>query len=140
MHLSRLLWRENCDLENPPEEYVMTRLFYGFRPSTSLCSAALEYIRAYIKSKCQGPCRSNQTCQELPCLLSMLIRHIYVDDVLFSVETQQQALLLKDYCIQVFSKFGFKFKDMLLSFSDQDSPMLKDGICDLAGYSWNVAA
>ena len=139
MHLSRLLWRENCNLENPPEEYVMTRLFYGFRPSTSLCSAALEYIRAYIKSKCLGPCRSNQTCQELPCLLAMLIRHIYVDDVLFSVETEQQALLLKEYCIQVFSKFGFQFKDILLSFSDQDSPMLKDGICDLAGYSWNVA-
>ena len=105
----RVLWR-GYDKSREPDQYVLTSLTFGDRPSGSLATIALRYTADMFKEK-------------YPLVATMINKNTYVDDVLSSVPSLKEAHKLILNTEGVLSHGGFKIKHWTVS---GDSSNLSD--------------
>ena len=100
-HVHRVLWR-GLDKNRDPDQYVLTSLTFGDRPSGPLATLALRYTADMCKEK-------------HPLVASMINNNTYVDDVLYSVPSGQDAQEIIIDTEEVLSQGGFKVKHWTIS-------------------------
>ena len=139
---SQLVWREGCDLKNNLERYVMTRLTYGLRASTSICQVALLYICEFAEKSCTGTCQDGDIdCKEIQHEFSKMIRKIYVDDLVWSCSCREKSEELMVYAEDILGKFGFTAKCWI--YRTHNKIAGSEGMLDgedrttVLGYLWN---
>ena len=100
-HVHRVLWR-GLDRSREPDQYVLTSLTFGDRPSGPLATLALRYTADMYK-------------ESHPLVASMINNNTYVDDVLYSVPSVQEAQKIILDTEEVLSRGGFKVKHWTIS-------------------------
>ncbi|XP_062618012.1 uncharacterized protein LOC134279607 [Saccostrea cucullata] len=100
-HTHRFLWR-NCEIDRPPDHYVLTSVPFGDRPSGAIAIIAL-----------------NKTAEMLedvyPKAASVIKNNSYVDDILASDPTFENVLQLAKDINQVLDFGGFHIKHWIIS-------------------------
>ena len=88
--VTRFLWRSHA-LDPEPTTYRMTRVVFGVNASPFLLQATIrQHLKLFEASD--------------PELVNKLSRDIYCDDLITSVETEEEALQVKDQTMQIFSE------------------------------------
>ena len=116
--LQLMLWRKDCDRNNPLEYLVITRLQYGLRSSATLSRLGLEIICSYGENSCnicngQYSVFNESTSPECPGIshaFSNDIKFAYVDDIIFSQNTQERTNEVATYGTNLLSLFSYEFK------------------------------
>ena len=143
LHISQMVWRDNCDPSGNLARYIITRLTYGLRASTSICQAALIYICEYVEKICNGECKQGeQDCKAINHLFVKMIYKIYVDDLCFSCSSLKDIMRLVEFGEDILKKFGFRTKGWIhkaMISSPQTLNMLDEqGRAAVLGYYWNI--
>ena len=95
-HCHRFLWR-GLQTEKLPDTYVITRVNMGDRPAPAICAEAIKRTAELASN-------------DHPDVAKLLDRSIYVDDIVDSVSTINEAKQLALKTEEILSKFGFKIK------------------------------
>ena len=129
--VTRFLWRRKAT-DQDPAIYRMTRVVFGVKPSPFLLQAALrKHLQLYEESD--------------RCLVDLLQRDIYCDDLITSVDTKQEAQELADRTTQIFEDARMNMRKWTFSQSaeSQSSTQPKvlgdhaDTACKVLGISWD---
>ena len=96
-HVHRFLWR-NLEIERPPDTYVMNVLTFGDKPAPAMAQVALQ------KTAEEGE-------NEYPRAAQTIKDNSYMDDILDSVETKQEAKELTTAVDNILAKGGFQVKE-----------------------------
>ena len=122
-HVHRFLWR-NVELDRSPDVYVITAVNMGDRPSGTIATVALR------KTDMQGE-------KLYPEPAEIVINSTYVDDIIDSVETVEEASkITKDIC-HLLEPGNFHIKGWNISGQPQPSINLCDsGSIKVLGVSW----
>ena len=94
-HVHRFLWR-NLEIDRPPDTYVMKVLAFGDKPAPAMAQVAL---RKTAEGECENP-RAAQAIKD----------NSYMDDILDSVTTNEEATGLTKAIDDVLEKGGFQVK------------------------------
>ena len=140
-NISQMVWRENCDPEKKLERFIITRLTYGLRASTSICQAALIYICEFADKQCTGCKNGEKNCGKINHVFSAMVRKIYVDDIAYSCPTKEMAGELMEFAGKLLKQFGFSTKSWVYQ-SDgalPDTERMVDELqrANVLGYFWN---
>ena len=100
-HTHRFVWR-NGDLTEKPEHYALTRVAFGDRPSGAIAIIALRSTADMSKDT-------------HPKEAEIINKDSYVDDLLFSVNDEEQVIPLITGIEYVLEKGGFKIKHWITS-------------------------
>ena len=92
----RFLWR-GLDLVRPPEVYEAMRLMFGDRSSP--------YMAQYVV---QQHVKDHQ--EDFPTAVAIILLQMYMDDIMTSLETVEEALKVRDQLIELLGKAGFKIR------------------------------
>ena len=95
-HCHRFLWR-NLESDRPPDVFVIQRVNMGDRPAGAISTEAVYKTAAMFQT-------------EYPRVSDLLVHSTYVDDIIDSVSTKQDAIQLATDTSLVLSKAGFKVK------------------------------
>lgn len=95
-HCHRFLWR-NLETDKDPNVYVMTRVNMGDKPAGAISTEAVYKTASMFKDK-------------FPDVAELLLKSTYVDDIVDSVETIEDAVNLGINAEWVLSQTGFKLK------------------------------
>ena len=101
VHTHRFLWRD-MDVSRPPDIYAVTRVNMGDKPAGTISTEAL-YRTADMFQK------------DSPSAAKLLKESSYVDDLLDSVASKQDALILAYEVETLLQKGGFKVKNWMFS-------------------------
>ena len=96
-HTHRFLW-QNLDSWKPPDTYVMTVVSFGDRPAGTIASIAV------LKT-------AEMECKKYPKAYDCIANNMYVDDILDSVATVEEAHLLANSVEKVLTKGNFQIKE-----------------------------
>ena len=94
-HVHRFLWR-NLEIDSPPDTYVMKVLTFGDKPAPAMAQVAL---RKTAEGECENP-RAAQAVKD----------NSYMDDILDSVTTNEEATRLTKAIDDVLEKGSFQVK------------------------------
>ena len=118
-HCHRFLWG---DLDDPtPKTFLITRVNMGDKPAGAISTEAL-YGTA------------DKFFSDHPAAATMLKRGTYVDDIMESVETKEEAEDLTGGAEKILSKGGFKIKFWTYSGDDAKD---ENGVLEVLGIGWN---
>lgn len=117
-HTHRFLWG---NLQSPPKTYVMTRVNMGDRPAGAISTEAL-YKTADMFASVH------------PRAAIMLKAGTYVDDVIDSVESQEEAKDVTEGAGEILHKGGFNIKFWLCSGQQVEKD---EGVTQVLGLGWN---
>ena len=92
----RFLWR-GLDLSRPPEVYEAMRLMFGDRASPYL---AQYVVRQHAEDK----------RDDYPLAVAIILSQMYVDDIMTSLETDDEAIKARDQLRKLLGKAGFKIR------------------------------
>lgn len=92
----RFLWR-GLDLTRPPEVYEAMRLMFGDRASP--------YLAQYIVRQ-----HAEDHEEELPLVVAIILLQMYMDDIMTSLNTDEEAIRTRDQLIELLGKAGFKIR------------------------------
>lgn len=92
----RFLWWKDMDMTAPPSVYKMTVQLFGARSSPTCCTYALKKTA------------TDNSCHYQSSTLKTIERNIYVDDLLKSVETKEEATALVAETTSLLAKGGFR--------------------------------
>ena len=95
-HVHRFLWR-NLEVDRPPDTYVMNVLTFGDKPAPAMAQVALR------KTAEEGESDSPRAAQ-------MIKDNSYMDDILDSVQTNNEATELTAEIDGILEKGGFQVK------------------------------
>lgn len=98
-HSQRFLWRDG-DGNRKPEIYVMQAMTFG--ATCSPCSAQ------YVKNV-----NAVQYIEEFPRAVEAILDHHYMEDLLDSVETAEEAIQLSKESIYVYGRAGFEIRHFM---------------------------
>ena len=118
-HCHRFLWR-GLDSNSSCDTYVMTRVNMGDRPAGSISTEALYKTAERFGEDC-------------PRAAEMIKVGSYVDDLLDSVPSKEEAISLSEGCENMLKKGGFKIKFWVKS---GDVVEDEDGITTILGICW----
>ena len=127
----RFLWR-NMDLRESPDEYAMTAVNFGDKPSGSIAIVALQKTAEMSKEK-------------HPKAAKVLQENSYMDDILDSVDSPEDVTQLTSAIEDVLSLGGFKIKEWLYSAKPEQTqytpPMKNSTVSNrsekVLGMGWN---
>ena len=94
-HVHRFVWR-NLEVDRPPDTYVMNVLTFGDKPALAMAQVAL---RKTAEGESDSP-RAAQTIKD----------NSYMDDILDSVQTNNEATELTAEIDGILEKGGFQVK------------------------------
>ena len=92
----RFLWR-GLDLTKPPEVYEAMRLMFGDRASP--------YLAQYVVRQ-----HAEDNKDEYPLAAAIILLQMYMDDIMTSLETDDEAVKARDQLIELLGKAGFKIR------------------------------
>ena len=92
----RFLWR-GLDLTRPPEVYEAMRLMFGDRASP--------YLAQYIVRQ-----HAKDNSDDYPLAVAIILLQMYMDEIMTSLETDDEAIKARDQLIELLSKAGFKIR------------------------------
>ncbi|XP_036346044.1 uncharacterized protein LOC118755304, partial [Rhagoletis pomonella] len=98
-HAQRYLWRDG-DASKPVAEYVMTSLIFG-----AVCSPC---IAEYIKNK-----NAKEYRAQFPDAATTIINKHYVDDLVASFDTPEQAISICSDIVSINSQAGFELRNFV---------------------------
>ena len=90
----RFLWR-GLDLTRPPEVHEAVRLMFGASP----------YMAQYVLRQ-----HAKDHQEEYPTAVAIILLQMHMDDVLTSLETDDETLKVRDQLIDLLGKPGFKIR------------------------------
>ena len=129
--VTRFLWREKAT-DLAPVVYRMTRVVFGVKPSPFLLQAALRrHLQQYEESDRD--------------LVSVLQRDIYCDDLITSVDTQEEAQTLSERTVDIFEDARMNMRKWTVSQSAEASSSSQnrvlgahpDTACKVLGINWD---
>ena len=100
-HTHRFVWRD-LDTNRPPDQYVLTTVTFGDRPSGTIATLALRHTAERFGG-------------EFPVVQDMIINNTYVDDILYSTDTIENALRLIKDTENILSQGNFRVKHWIVS-------------------------
>ncbi|XP_042883833.1 uncharacterized protein LOC122260556 [Penaeus japonicus] len=100
-HVHRFLWRD-MDLTRQPDQYVLTRVTFGDRPSGAIATLALRYTAEMQK-------------EFYPSVAQVISNDTYMDDILTSVRDLESAKILTQDIEKVLLEGGFRIKHWIMS-------------------------
>ena len=92
----RFLWR-GLDLTRPPDVYEAIRLMFGDRASP--------YLARYVVRQ-----HAEDNKEVCPLAAAIILLQMYMDDVMTSLETEDEAVDARDELIELLGKAGFKIR------------------------------
>ena len=95
-HTHRFLWRD-MHSERNPDHYVLTSVPFGDKPSGAIAMTAMNETSKMNKTS-------------LPAVADTILRNAYVDDILPSVSTVEEAVNLTKDIQKVLNSGGFRIK------------------------------
>ncbi|XP_036320010.1 uncharacterized protein LOC118734393 [Rhagoletis pomonella] len=98
-HAQRYLWRDG-DASKPVAEYVMTSLIFG--------AVCLPCIAEYIKNK-----NAEEYRAQFPDAATTIINKHYVDDLVASFDTPEQAISICSDIVSINSQAGFELRNFV---------------------------
>ena len=129
--VTRFLWREKATDRNPVV-YRMTRVVFGVKPSPFLLQAAIrKHLQQYGESDRD--------------LVDKLQRDIYCDDLITSVDTQEEAQTLAERTMEIFEAAKMNMRKWTVSQSAEASSGSQtkvlgahpDTACKVLGINWD---
>ena len=139
-----IVFRTNGDISQPAKDYVCSRLFYGLTSSTALAQIGLELIAEQEEKECIMCNSSNKddstTCPGLAHQFADLVRYIFVDDIFYSCQSQQEADVLMEYITASLEKYAYSLKgwNYSLKMNKPDDPCLDaDLLMSVGGNYYN---
>ena len=97
----RFYWWPNGDLDRIPEIYRMTVHLFGAKSSPSCATFCLRQTAEKFGKYCD------------PCVAAIVLNNFYVDDCLFSIETEEVAISIVNNLRSLLLKGGFKLTKRL---------------------------
>ena len=121
-----LVFRKDGDINKPAMDYVCSRLFYGLTSSTALAQLGLELIAAEEVKECTLCSSSSKDDKEkftgLAHKFEDLVSFIFVDDIFYSCQDQEEADLLMDFITKSLQKYAYKIKGWNFSLKKNTVP------------------
>ena len=111
-HCHRFLWR-NLDDTRPPDVYIIQRVNMGDKPAGAIASEAL-YKTAHMFQS------------DYPQVADLLTQSTYVDDIIESVDSLDEAVKLATDTSKVLGEAGFRVKSWL--FSGESAPRVDPNV------------
>jgi hypothetical protein len=140
MCYNMVVFRKDGDPNKQAVDYVCSRLFYGLTSSTALAQLGLELIAEEEVKGCKlCSSKSKQEkdkCTGLPHQFKDLVSFIFVDDIFYSVDGQQEADLLMEFISNALEKYSYKIKGWNFSLkknSPQDPCLDADLLMSVGG-------
>ena len=121
-HHQLLLWRDDFDASKEPETYVINRITFGLRSS----SRQLEHCIQLLASQ----------HEENESLSFLLKKGRFVDDLLTSVDTKEEAEVLMRDADAALGEYSMKVKAWTQSNQDPDTRVSKEGTMSLGGMTY----
>ena len=120
--LQRVVWIPSMEVDEEAEDFLITTLIFGFRSVTAQTSVG---IRKLIEKHPE---------------LEPLLRHLYVDDLANSYQTQGEALKALAVATKILANYNLHFKDGgAISGLPPPVKMSKDGIhVSVPGHQWKT--
>ena len=100
-HTHRFLWRDFNTIK-PPETYVMTSVSFGDRPAGNIATVALRKTAKMRE-------------MEYPKATRTILNNTYVDDIIDSVQDQDEARKLVEDIDEIVTSGDFKIKYWTIS-------------------------
>ena len=124
-HTHRFLWRDME--ERSPDTYVMTSVSFGDKPAGAIATRALHKTAEMKKN-------------ELPEAAKVVLTDSYVDDIITSTQTVEQAKKLSVEIDQILELGGFKIKRWIIGRKVVEKNMEdKEEMCEkVLGLQWDV--
>ena len=97
----RFLWRE-LDEQRPVDTYAITTVNFGDRPSGTIAITTLKKT-------------AEMSMDIFPDASKIILRNSYKDDIPFSVDSWEKALVIRDKINKILAKGGFKTKEWVSS-------------------------
>ena len=92
----RFLWR-GIDLSRPPEVYEAMKLMFGDRASP--------YLAQYVVRQ-----HAEDNRDDYPLAVAIILSQMYMDDIMTSLETDDEAIKARDQLRELLGKAGFKIR------------------------------
>lgn len=124
-HTHRLVWRD-LDSSRSPDQYVLTTVTFGDKPSGTIATLALRYT----VEKFGG---------EFPEVQDMIINNTYVDDILYSTDSIENAFSLIHDTEKILAQGSFRVKHWIISGHYENCNVnVIDSDCEkILGLKWN---
>lgn len=124
-HTHRFLWRD-LDNNRPPDHYVLTAVTFGDRPSGTIAMLALRHtVEKFGK--------------EYPEVYDMIVNNTYVDDILYSTDSVENAFNLMQRAEHVLALGNFHMKHWIVSgqHTNHKINIMESDSEKILGLKWN---
>ncbi|XP_063603426.1 uncharacterized protein LOC134779294 [Penaeus indicus] len=124
-HTHRFLWRD-LDDNRPPDQYALTTVTFGDKPSGTIATLALRHtVEKFGK--------------EHPDVQDMIINNTYVDDILYSTDTVENAFKVIQDTEKILSQGSFRVKHWIVSghYESCKVNVIKSDQEKILGLKWN---
>ncbi|XP_068203032.1 uncharacterized protein [Palaemon carinicauda] len=124
-HTHRFIWRD-LDDSRPPDQYVLTTVTFGDRPSGTIAMVAL---RRTVE----------QFSKESPDVQDMILNNTCVDDILYSTDAIENAIKLIQDTERVLSQGSFRIKHWIVSghYEHCNIRIIESDSEKILGLKWN---
>ncbi|XP_055539757.1 uncharacterized protein LOC129726738 [Wyeomyia smithii] len=112
----RFLWKENSSDEKP-STYVMRVMTFG----ASCSPSCAQYVKNLNAENHRG---------QYPAAVNAIIKNHYVDDMLVSTETEEEAILLARQVRHVHAQAGFELRNWISNSAAVLSALQNEGACE----------
>ncbi|XP_047499242.1 uncharacterized protein LOC125046242 [Penaeus chinensis] len=124
-HTHRFVWRD-LDDKKTPDQYALTTVAFGDKPSGTIATLALRHtVEKFGK--------------EYPDVQGMIINNTYVDDILYSTDTIENAFKLIQDAEKILSQGSFRVKHWIVSghYESCKVNVIKSDHEKILGLKWN---
>lgn len=124
----RILWRAKPD--EPIKHYELTTVTFGTAAAPFLAIRCLHYIADALQDK--------------PAIVKIIKRNFYVDDLVLSIDTEQQAIAIKEELREIFHSYGLNLRQWnsnIRDLSDTEEKIVDltlNETCKTLGMVWNT--
>lgn len=124
-HTHRFVWRD-LDTNRPPDQYALTTVTFGDRPSGTIATLALRHT-------------VERFGRNFPEVQEMIVNNTYVDDILYSTDTLENAFNLIRDTEKILSEGNFRIKHWIVSGRCESSyvNVIKSDKEKVLGLNWN---
>ncbi|XP_068229430.1 uncharacterized protein [Palaemon carinicauda] len=124
-HTHRFVWRD-LDDSRPPDQYVLTTVTFGDRPSGTIAMVALRHTVEKFGKESQD-------------VQDMILNNTYVDDILYSTDTIENAIKLIQDTERVLSQGSFRIKHWIVSghYENCNIRIIESDSEKILGLKWN---
>ena len=124
-HTHRFVWRD-LDSNRPPDHYVLTTVTFGDRPSGTIATLALRHTVEKFGGEC-------------PKVRDMIINNAYVDDILYSTDSVEDAFNLIQDTEEILTLGSFRVKHWIVSghYENCNVNVIESDYEKILGLKWN---